>query len=326
MTLNFNTIIPAISGCTRILEENERLWLYRFTEAQAEAYRDYSSNFYNKTKSTAGVRLQFITSSEKITLKGEAVIASSRKFFSFDVYVNGSLTTHMLDYTDDAPKPYTLTANLGKGDAKKVCIYFPWSAQANIASLEIDNGASFEPYSNPNKMLCFGDSITQGYDALNPSFSYANRLADLLRADHINKGIGGEVFFPALASLRDDIEPDYITVAYGTNDWFKTQKEDFEKNSVLFYDALSKNYPRTKIFALAPVWRKNCISTTKPIGEFSNVATKISEIAASLPCVTFINCLDFIPHDEQYYSADVLHPNDAGFCYYATELYRAIKQ
>ena len=80
-------------------------------------------------------------------------------------------------------------------------------------------------------MIMFGDSITHGYDALNPSFSYANRLADLLNADFVNKGIGGERFFPTLAQLKDDIEPDYITVAYGTNDWAHSPKEVFDKNS-----------------------------------------------------------------------------------------------
>ena len=325
IALDFNIIIPAIRGTAKILEENGRLWLYRFTDAQTEAYRAYSDDFYNKTKATAGVRLEFITDSETLTLKGEAVAASSRKFFAFDVYVNGSLVSHLLQSDEDGATPYTLTSKLGKGDTKKVCIYFPWSAQANIASLELDSGASFEPYIRPYKMLCFGDSITHGYDALNPSFSYASRLADLLRADHINKGIGGEVFFPPLAENRDLVEPDYITVAYGTNDWSHSPKEDFEKNSRLFYEALSKHYPNAKIFALAPVWRENYNTKVTPIGDFSNVAKTFSEIAASLPNVTLIDCFDFIPHETQYYVADVLHPNDAGFYHYAAELYKAIK-
>ena len=325
MTLDFNTIIPAIRGTAKILEDNGRLRLCRFTDAQTEAYKNYSSDFYKKTKATAGVRLEFSTDSTSLTLKGEVVSSSSRKFYGFDVYADGSLVSHVRGAVEAEYVDYTVTADLGVNKAKKITVYFPWSAQANITSLELDDGASFEPVTRPYKMICFGDSITHGYDALNPSFSYASRLADALRADHINKGIGGEVFFPTLAELKDSIEPDYITVAYGTNDWSKTQKDVFEKNSKLFYEALSKNYPNAKIFALAPVWRKNYTLTTKPIGEFSNVAKKLSEIAESLPNVTFIDCFDFIPHEEQYYIADVLHPNDAGFYHYAAEVYRAIK-
>ena len=119
MTLEFDTIIHAIRGSAKILEKNGRLWLYRFTDAQSEAYREYSTDFYKKTKATAGVRLEFITNSEALTLKGEAVAASSRKFFAFDVYVNGSLVSHLLESDEDGSTPYTLTVRLGKGDAKK---------------------------------------------------------------------------------------------------------------------------------------------------------------------------------------------------------------
>ena len=326
MLLDFNTIIPAICGCAKIFEENGKLYLYRFTDEQTEAYRAYSSDFYKKTKATAGVRLEFLTDSEDLTLCGEAVSASSRNFFAFDVYVDGSLVAHLFEGVSSAPTAYSLTAKLGVGKAKKVCIYFPWSAQTSITSLELDDGAYLEPYKRPYKMLCFGDSITHGYDAKNPSFSYASRLADMLRADQINKGIGGEVFFPSLAECRDLVEPDYVTVAYGTNDWSHSPKEDFEKNSRLFYEALSKNYPNAKIFALAPVWRENYNTKVTPIGEFSNVSRILSEIADSLPNVTFIDCFDFIPHERQYYVSDVLHPNDAGFYHYAAEVYRAIKK
>ena len=69
------------------------------------------------------------------------------------------------------------------------------------------------------RILCFGDSISQGYDALYPSNQYTPQLAKLLDAEEYNKAIGGEIFRPELALARDDFEPEYITVAYGTNDW-----------------------------------------------------------------------------------------------------------
>ena len=120
MTLEFNTIIPAIRGCAKILEENGRLLLCRFTDAQSEAYRAYSSDFYKKTKASAGVRLEFITDSESITLCGEATSASSRKFFAFDVYSDGSLVSHFIDSVEGSPTPYTIRAYLGKGNRKSI--------------------------------------------------------------------------------------------------------------------------------------------------------------------------------------------------------------
>ena len=105
MILDFSTIIPAICGCAKILEENGRLYLYRFTDEQSEAYRTYSSDFYKKTKATAGVRLEFLTDSEALTLCGEAVSASSRSFFAFDVYADGALVAHHFANVDSTPTP-----------------------------------------------------------------------------------------------------------------------------------------------------------------------------------------------------------------------------
>ena len=217
MTLDFNTIRSAICGTAKISEQDGALWLSRFTEEQLEAYRSSSADFFKKAKSTAGIRLAFSTNSTSLSMTGACSAASSRSFYGFDVYVNGSLVCHTLDHTDQSYARYTLTAALGSTEEKQVCIYFPWSVQANIEQLSLDGGASFKPLKRPYQMLCFGDSITHGYDAHNPSFSYASRLADMLRADHVNKGIGAERFFPTLAALRDDFEPDYITVAYGTS-------------------------------------------------------------------------------------------------------------
>lgn len=326
MKLNFDTIKSVIRGAVKIDEQDGKLYPRRFTDAQREAYRCYSADFYMKTNASAGIRLEFYTDSKALSLSGEAFPGSSRNFFGFDVYSNGALVCHEIFTMSNGYAKYTVNANLGDGEGKRIIVYFPWSAEVNISELSIDDGATVTPTKRLHNMICFGDSITHGYDAINPSFSYANRLADALSADHINKAIGGEVFFPALAELCDEIKPDYITVAYGTNDWSKNPKESFDRDSRLFYEKLSKSYPDAKIFALAPVWRINCETRITSVGEFTYVAKTLREIADSLKGVTFIDCIDFIPHDKDYYVADVLHPNDAGFYHYAMNLASEIKK
>ena len=170
---------------------------------------------------------------------------------------------------------------LGEG-YKTVQIYFPWSAASTLRFLALDDGASISPVLRPNRMLIFGDSITQGYDALYPSHSYASVLADALNADARNKGIGGEKFFPALLDEPEDFEPDYITVAYGTNDWAGRTAEELEHNLREFYHRLSALYPKARIFAVTPIWRKNEFEQ-KPAGAFAHVAELIEDTAAELP-------------------------------------------
>lgn len=48
----------------------------------------------------------------------------------------------------------------------------------------------------------YGDSITQGYDALFPSYSYINRFSMYLDAFIYNKAIGGDIFRPALIERK----------------------------------------------------------------------------------------------------------------------------
>lgn len=60
------------------------------------------------------------------------------------------------------------------------------------------------------------------------------RLADALGAEEVNKAIGGECFFPELAATKEDFQPEYITVAYGTNDWSRKLAEEFQTNCRAF--------------------------------------------------------------------------------------------
>ena len=43
-------------------------------------------------------------------------------------------------------------------------------------------------------MICFGDSITQGYTSKFSSLSYVNQVARALNAEVVNQGIGGYYF------------------------------------------------------------------------------------------------------------------------------------
>ena len=51
------------------------------------------------------------------------------------------------------------------------------------------------------------------------------------------------------------------------------------------------------------------------------VRTLLRQEAERYPQITVIDCWDFIPHDEQYFFDQRLHPNDAGFSFYAEALY-----
>lgn len=334
MKLNFEQITSVCLGTVRAAETDRGVRLYRFTEEQEELYRQRSEDFYKKSFATAGMKLLFETDSETLFLKvNVSAGGSSRRYFSFDVAVNGEMVGYLDNFSGKVlPKDYTqvelplgeFSRNFALGSGKKrVCIYLPWSVIVELEELSIDDGACITPVKPSKKLIAFGDSITHGYDALRPSNRYAAKLAEALEAEEINKGIGGEVFFPALAKACDTFSPDYITVAYGTNDWSKTEEGDFKERCFAFYEALSRNYPDAKIFAITPIWRKDCQVETA-FGSFGKVAEDIRTIVENFENITCICGYDFIPEDENYFGDLRLHPNDRGFEQYAHNLGRQI--
>lgn len=335
MELNLNKIKEITTGAVRITEEDGAFVFCRFTKEQEELYKITNPDFYKKSFSTAGVKLLFKTNSKGLFLDIIADKGSSREYFSLDVFVDGEPVGYIDNYSDvEIPKDYTQlklshgefskTFRLGEGE-KTVCVHLPWSAIAKIKQIAVDDGAFVEGVKPQKILLAYGDSITQGYDAMRPSNRYVAKLADELGAQEYNKAIGGERFFPELAQLIDSFVPDYITVAYGTNDWSGLDEETFKVKCRAFYKNLSENYPKAKIFAITPIWRKD-MNMDKKFGAFSKVEEDIREIVADIDNITVISGFDFVTKDESYYADLRLHPNDKGFLDYAKNLWAQISK
>lgn len=334
MQLNLSQIQAITLGAARVEQQADGIQFYRFTRQQEELYKERNEDFYIKTFSTSGVRLRFRTDSRTMGFCVAVSLGCSRSYFSFDVFVDGKMVDSLNNFTGaKLPRDYTkmpfLLGNfskqfdLGAGE-KEVCIYFPWSVKVTLETIELDDGAFADPVKPTKKMLCFGDSITHGYDALHPSNKYISKLADCLDAEEYNKAIGGEIFWPGLAATREAFEPDYITVAYGTNDWNNCSREEFEDNCQAFYRNLRRNYPDTPIYAITPIWRKD-MAEARPFGAFRDVNAIIRSQVEELDDVTVIDGFAFVPQDERLYADLRLHPNDEGFAAYYGAIWSKIK-
>ena len=286
--------------------------------------------FFVKSHATAGVRMEFLTDSKTLEIKTNISSGSSRTYFAFEVFVNGELNGTLTNFDEDnviedyiseeyEQGKFSKTFSLGAGE-KTVSMYFPWSATAVIEELIVEDGAFVEPAKEKKKLLVYGDSITQGYDALRPSHRYAARIADAFNMEEVNKAIGGEVHRAALAEEKDDFIPDYIMIAYGTNDWSKCPKADVKANCEGFYKAIRNHYPDTPILTIAPIWRKD-EDGYREFGKFHEMEELIRETVKPYKNITVISGYDFVPKDEKYFSDKRLHPNDAGFEHYFYNLY-----
>ena len=298
---------------------------FRFTAEQAYIYKEHRpQDFFLKTNATANVRLAFRTDSRHIGFDYHFGFGSSRKFGWFDVLVDGVLTDHI---GSDSILHIKGRADISlPAGLKSVEIYFPWSKAASISAPELDDDSVVYPLKRRLSMICYGDSITHGYDAQFPSLTYASKLAGFLDADNVNKAIGGDTFFPELLEPDEPVRPDIVTAAYGTNDWNIHTYEAFSENCTRFYRMLSMKFPSAKIFALSPIWRADFEKETKFGAPFETVAAVLRSVCEPLGNVTVVGGTRMVPHCPDFLSDGYLHPNDLGFSLYAENLFAEIKR
>ena len=334
MKLSSEQIKAITLGAARVEETENGTEFFRFTERQEELYKKRSADYYMKSFSTSGIRLSFTTDSKTLTLKTTVSGGSSRRYFAFDLIIDGKKADTLQNFEEASlPLPYppadlplgefSKIFNLGCGK-KQIDLYFPWSLKAVINELSVDDGAFLEPIHPKHKLLCFGDSITHGYDALYPTNKYITKLANFLDAEEFNKAIGGEVFFPELAATLEDFVPDYITVAYGTNDWNRYEADETDKNCKEFLSNLAQGYKNSRIFVITPIWRKD-LNEYRKFGKFEEVSKMIEKNAKPYKNITVINGFDFVEQDESFFADLRLHPNDKGFESYFKALSKKIK-
>ena len=331
MRLSLEQIREMTTGAVCVREEESGVRFYRYTEAELEAHaarncRDSMEIPHYMYYTSAGIRLRMRTDSKSLYLRAVCVGMNPaiQNYFSFDVYAGGNLVGTMacLDNTG-IEDVHEKTFALGEG-VKEVHIHLPHSVAMAVQELRLDEGAFAEAVRPEKQLLCYGDSITQGYSAYQPSRTYSARVADALQASCMNKAVGGDRVFEEIVQEEDDLAPDYITVAYGTNDTNYTA-EDYASVYRKFIAKLSAKHPRARIFAISPIWRADW-NEPLLVGTHEDMENVIRAQCEDLPNVTFLCGWDLVPHDPACMRDGRVHPNDEGFDAYADNLIAAIKK
>ncbi|PAV30769.1 hypothetical protein CIL05_03335 [Virgibacillus profundi] len=306
-------------GCLDEVKTERGIMPVRFTEQQFTEFEKV--DFYHpRIRCLAGVTLECNTSSEFIKFIF-IVNGRIRDWFNFDIYLNGSFFKSMkYDPIIGEEHEFFLEMPAEAGKLKNVKVYFPQNLEMVINQFEVSDQAICNPVeSSLRSLLCYGDSITQGMDALHPSLTYPAILARSLGMNLLNQGVGRHLFDAKVLDDALPYKPDVITVAYGTNDWGRCGNiEQLRKNCDEFYKNLSSYFPEAQIFALTPLWRKNW-KEMKATGSFQDVAEVIKDVCSNFQGITVIDGLDLIPHQLHYFN-DGVHPNDEGFSKMAENL------
>ena len=323
MKFDLDHLAEYIQGAEAIVRKDDCIVPHRFTAAEMHAF-DGNADFRRKSYAASCVRLAFSTDATGFSMAYHVVKGSSRTFYYFDVYVNGVMVQHSghESYVECPDNELHVTLD---GKPNTVVVYFPCLSEIDIKSFDLEGGHVIAPAIRLRTLFCYGDSITQGYDARHPSLAYANQLADAIGSVVFNKAIGGDVFNPALVTATGPHKPDIITVAYGTNDWsHKNTKETFFAQMNGFYANLHKLYPDVPVFAILPIWRRDHDRVTD-IGTFDELRGYLTEAVKPYANFRLLDGYQYVPHLEEAFSDKYLHPNDFGFEFYAKNLIAEIK-
>ena len=335
MELTFSQIKDITLGAVRVVQEENGVQFRRFSAKQEAHYLSRSEGLYLKTKHTSGIQLRFRTDSTTLRLAGVPAGAVSRFYYAVEVQVDGKTIGTVDNYSHvEMPasyasiqlpaEPFDRNFDLGIGE-KEVAVYLPWNMYMSLSCVAVDDGAFIAPVKPKYQMLCFGDSITQGYDAQLPSNKYVTQLAQYLEAEEHNKAIGGDWFFPELVLEKEDFKPDYISVAYGTNDWSRYSKEMLSENCKAFFTNIHSTYPDAKVIVITPIWRKDKDAPGRTI-VFEDLEGIIADAIKGYDNMVLIPGYDLVPHDESYFADLRLHPNDKGFACYFEGIKKALQE
>lgn len=284
----------------------------RFTEQQFDEYAKVEA-FRLRSFCPAGVCIDIMTDSSFIEFN-YTINGRTRDWIYFDVLLNGtfiwstgsspidySCTSFHYDIPDYIPKPCRVT------------VYLPINIELEIYNIKLSKGAAFEAVKSPDKkMLCLGDSITQGMEAKHPFSNYVLQLSRFFNCELLNQGVGGYYF--DVLSLDENLpyRPDIVTIAYGTNDWGKFETmDDFYNHCFNYISKASELYKNARIFIITPFWRSD-INEIRKMGSFHELQDAIESICKSFPEINIIDGTLAIPGIPDYYGDKSLHPNDEG--------------
>ncbi len=301
--LTTEEILNICIGVVDYEETEGNLHLYRCLREQREAYGKLSETLGLWSGRTNGVRLDFVTDSSFFSFK----VVEGKKY---ELFVNGKKTDHI-----ELSVGETFYKELDTSEGEnRLTLIFPSHEAGVIDEVALSEGAKYSRYKHTfgKKILFIGDSITQGWDTVSDSNSYAYQVSLRYDADTVIFGVGGAYFHESIVPSVDNYKPDIVIVAFGANDHHKGE-EALVKNMHGFLDKLLLLYKDSQIIGLTPIRGRNTVR-----GEKSAFRTRIESIYDEYG-IEYIDGAPLVSKSDDNY-ADNYHPNDKGYLEMADNL------
>jgi lysophospholipase L1-like esterase len=208
-------------------------------------------------------------------------------------------------------------------------VIWPYGTQMVFQGLRLDGGTPHllaPPPARPaRRYVAYGDSITQGYFAASGiTGTYPDRVARRKNWSVVNMGFGGEPTVPSDGTVVGAVHGGIVTLAIGANDWGQSKPlASFVSDYNGLLDAVRSQQPTVPLYCLTPIWTSvESVPNAQGlyVHDYRQAITQIvQQRAATDPNLHLIDGLTLVPNQLKYY-VDGVHPNDAGFAQYATNL------
>ena len=320
MRLSANSLKKLVKGACYFETERGYLTAFRFSKKQLDMTRveGYNEAWQNRVLFSGGIRLEFKTDAERISLDYKLYIGDcsiDKRSKTLDVWVDGVL------YSVAAIEQLKgkLTLDLPAGE-KQVSIYLPNYYQFFIKNFTVE-GKYKSVKDKGQRVLVIGDSITNGFGSTFSSGSYFNELQRLTGYNMLNQGIGGYRCEPGDLIYVDGFMPDKIITFLGTN-WYNCPDQyDYEKATVEYYEKLTELYKGKKIIAISPIWRDDGVERER----FDWCRSIVKRECQRHENITFVDGHTLVPNVEECF-CDKIHPNEYGCLLLAQGIYKIIKK
>lgn len=204
----------------------------------------------------------------------------------------------------------TLTLSMGSSVDRLYEIILPYADGVEFGSVTVDALYTVTSATRTgSRMVCMGDSITQGFWATDVRRTWPFLLAQAKGFQCINMGTGGRTATAADGTVAANLSPDLIIVLYGMNEYLsQIPVATYKANLKALLSNIHAVNPTVPVYISALTL--STASLAIPIADYRAVAGEcITELGYSQ--LVGVDTSLLIPNSS-YLNADGVHPNDTG--------------
>jgi len=225
-------------------------------------------------KTPSGVRIEFHSDTTEIELDVHLSLIQAGRTLpnaTVDLTVDGECVQSQSHATGDVIRFITITdtqtepgpavcfqfSGLGNRP-KRIALWLPVNAVAEVRGLRVDDGASFKPAEEAlPKWIHHGSSISQCSEAASPTQTWPAIAARTGNVSLTSLGFGGQCHLdPFVAQTIRDLPADYISLKVGINivNQNSLGRRTFASNLHGFLDTIREGHADTPIILISPIF------------------------------------------------------------------------